>query len=74
MEHSPPHQHWAKCWRNSADQEALQTDKLKVAFGKVATFNQGTEHRSWGAMLQLYRTLARLHLEYCVQIQKERCH
>ena len=32
-----------------------------------AFIGQGIEYKNWQVMLQLYRTLVRLHLEYCVQ-------
>ena len=32
----------------------------------LAFISQGIEYRSWEVMLQLYRMMLRLHLEYCV--------
>jgi len=40
---------------------------IKKAYGMLAFISQGIEYKSWEIMLQLYKTLVRLHLEYCVQ-------
>ena len=40
---------------------------IKKAHGMLAFISQGIEYRSWEIMLQRYKTLVRLHLEYCVQ-------
>ena len=45
-----------------------QVDKVvKKAFGTVAFISHSIEYGSWKVMLQLYKTLVRPHLEYCVQ-------
>lgn len=47
---------------------ATQVDRaVKKAFSVLAFINRGLEFKSHGVMLQLYRTLVRPHLEYCVQ-------
>ena len=43
---------------------ATQVEKIvKKAYGMLAFIGQGTECKNWQVMLQLYRTLVRLHLE-----------
>ena len=45
-----------------------QVDKVvKKAYGVLAFIGRGIEFRSRDIMLQLYKTLVRPHLEYCVQ-------
>ena len=45
-----------------------QVDKVvKKAYGVLAFIGRGIEFRSREVMLQLYKTLVRPHLEYCVQ-------
>ena len=45
-----------------------QVDKVvKKAYGVLAFIGRGIEFRSRSVMLQLYTTLVRPHLEYCVQ-------
>jgi len=45
-----------------------QVDKVvKKAYGVLAFIGRGIEFRSRNVMLQLYKTLVRPHLEYCVQ-------
>ena len=34
---------------------------------QIKIISRGIEYKSWEIMLQLYKTLVRLHLEYCVQ-------
>ena len=47
---------------------AAQLEKVvKKAYGMLAFIARGIEYKSWHMMLQLYRTLIRPHLEYCVQ-------
>ena len=47
---------------------ATQMDKVvKKAYGMLAFIGRGIEYRNWQVMLQLYRTLVRSHLEYCIQ-------
>ncbi|GCC34259.1 hypothetical protein chiPu_0012732 [Chiloscyllium punctatum] len=47
---------------------ATQVDKAcKKAYGVFAFISRGIEFKSREVMLQLYRTLVRPHLEYCVQ-------
>ena len=47
---------------------ASQVDRMvKKAFSTLAFISQGTEYRSWNIMLELYKSLVRPHLEYCVQ-------
>ena len=47
---------------------ATQVDKVvKKVYGMLAFIGRGVDYRSWKIMLQLYKTLVRLHLEYCVQ-------
>ena len=47
---------------------AVQVEKVaKKAYGMLAFIGRGIEYKSWSLMLQLYRTLVRPHLEYCVQ-------
>ena len=47
---------------------ATQVDRaVKKAYGVLAFINRGLEFKNRGVMLQLYRTLVRPHLEYCVQ-------
>ena len=40
---------------------------VKKAYGMLAFIGWGVECRNWKIMLQLYKTLVRPHLEYCVQ-------
>ncbi|XP_059510326.1 adenylate kinase 2, mitochondrial isoform X1 [Stegostoma tigrinum] len=45
-----------------------QVDKVvKKAYGVLAFINRGIEFKSREVMLQLYKTLVRPHLEYCVR-------
>lgn len=37
------------------------------AFSTLAIISQSIEYRSWDVLLQLYKTLARPHLEYYIQ-------
>jgi len=57
--------------RNRGTQELkvmAQVDRMvKKAFSTLAFISQGTEYRSWNIMLELYKSLVRPHLEYCVQ-------
>ncbi|MDZ1603208.1 reverse transcriptase family protein, partial [Klebsiella pneumoniae] len=47
---------------------ATQVDRaVKKAYGVLAFINRGIEFKSREVMMQLYRTLVRPHLEYCVQ-------
>ena len=47
---------------------ASQVEKVvRKANGMLAFIGRGIEYKSCHLMLQLYRTLVRLHLEYCVQ-------
>eukprot|EP00061_Rhincodon_typus_P002313 g17172.t1 len=47
---------------------ATQVAKMiKKAHGMLAFISRDMEYRSRQTMLQLYKTLVRLHLEYCVQ-------
>ena len=47
---------------------ARQVDKVvKKAYGMLAFIGRGIEYKNLQVMLQLYRTLVRPHLEYCVQ-------
>ena len=47
---------------------ATQVDKVvKKAYDMLAFIGRGVEYRNWKIMLQLYETLVRPHLEYCVQ-------
>ena len=40
---------------------------MRKAYGMLAFIGRGIEYKSRSLMLQLYRTLVRPHLEYCVQ-------
>ena len=40
---------------------------VKKAFGMLAFISRGIEYKSRGVMMELYRTLVRPQLEYCVQ-------
>eukprot|EP00061_Rhincodon_typus_P013614 g40098.t1 len=40
---------------------------VKKADGMLAFIGQGIEYKSQKVMLQLYKTLVRLHSEYCTQ-------
>ena len=45
-----------------------QLDRVvKKAFGMLGFIGQNIEYRSWNVLLKFYKTLVRLHLEYCVQ-------
>ena len=45
-----------------------QVDRVvKKAFSMLGFIGQNIEYRSWDVLLMLYKTLVRLHLEYCVQ-------
>ena len=45
-----------------------QVEKVvKKAYGMLAFIGRDIEFKNWQVMLQLYRTLVRLHLEYSVQ-------
>ena len=45
-----------------------QVEKVvRKAYGMLAFIGRGIEYKSCRLMLQLYRTLVRPHLEYCVQ-------
>jgi len=47
---------------------ATQVDRaVKKAYGVLAFIGRGIELQSQEVMLQLYKTLERPHLEYCVQ-------
>eukprot|EP00061_Rhincodon_typus_P000495 g11892.t1 len=47
---------------------ATQVDGVvKEAYGVLAFINRGIEFKSRELMLQLYKTLVRPHLKYCVQ-------
>ena len=47
---------------------AMQVEKVvKKAYGMLVFIGRGIEFKNWQVMLQLYRTLVRLHLEYSVQ-------
>ncbi|PLS49478.1 hypothetical protein CYV29_15670, partial [Carnobacterium maltaromaticum] len=47
---------------------ATQVNRVvKKAYGMLSFIGRGIEYKSWQVMLQLYRTLVRPHLEYCVQ-------
>lgn len=63
---------WARCTAEgsrSSLRVASRADRVvKKPFATVAFSSKHTEYRSWNAMLQLYKTLVRLHLEYCVQV------
>lgn len=39
----------------------------KKAFDTLVFISRGIEYRSWDILLQLYKTLVKPHLEYCVQ-------
>ena len=40
---------------------------VKMAFGTLAFINRGTDYKSREVMLELYGTLVRPQLDYCVQ-------
>eukprot|EP00061_Rhincodon_typus_P007698 g29660.t1 len=40
---------------------------VKKAYGMLAFVGQGIEYKNQDVMLQLYKTLFKLHLEYCIQ-------
>ena len=40
---------------------------VKKVFNTLALISQGIEYRSWDIMLQLYKSMLRPHLEYCLQ-------
>ena len=47
---------------------AMQVAKVKKkAYGTLAFIGRSIEYKNWGVMLQLYKILIRLRLEYCVQ-------
>lgn len=47
---------------------ATQVDKVvKKTFGMLDIIDQGIADKMWDFLLQLYKTLVGLHLEYCVQ-------
>ena len=46
---------------------ATQVEKaVKKAYGMLVFISRGIEFKNWQVMLQLYRTLVRLRLEYSV--------
>ena len=54
---------------HSSLKAASQVDRVvKKVFNTLAFISQGIEYRSWDIMLQLYKSLVRPHLEYCVQV------
>jgi len=53
---------------------ATQVDMVvEKAYGMLAFIRRGVEHWNCKIMLQLYKTLVRLHLEYCVQFRSSHC-
>ena len=55
-------------YRYTGHKVAMQVEKVvKKAYGMLAFIGRGIEFKNWQVMLQLYRTLVRLHLEYSVQ-------
>ena len=40
---------------------------VEKAYGMLAFIGRDIEYRNWKILLQLYKTLVRPHLDYCVQ-------
>lgn len=46
-----------------------QVDRVvKILYGSLAFIGEGIVQRSWNVILQLYKSLVRVHLHYCVQL------
>eukprot|EP00061_Rhincodon_typus_P001620 g15291.t1 len=52
---------------HSSLKAATQVDRVKKACDVLAFINRGIEFKSRDVILQLYKSLVRPHLEYCVQ-------
>jgi len=50
---------------HSSPKVATQVTKvIKKAYGMLALIGRGIEYNNWEIVLQLHKTLVRLHLEY----------
>ena len=55
------------CVHRSLKAEGHVSGVVKKAYGTLAFINRGIDYKSREVMLELYRTLVRPQLEYCVQ-------